>query len=122
MGQLLRTERDTATGKQSQVLIAAVNRHMPATAAWGNRLRIKDANEVTILMRQLTTKNMAKALTRPTSRHAPAADRGAFSTREGQAHAGGAGRGGSGGQSRRGRFLVAAPPVADLVSRTRRAL
>jgi hypothetical protein len=30
-----------------------------------------------------------------------------------QAHAGGAG-GGSGGQSRRGRFLVAAPPVADL--------
>jgi hypothetical protein len=31
-----------------------------------------------------------------------------------QAHPGGTGRGGSGGQSRRGRFLVAAPPVADL--------
>jgi hypothetical protein len=41
-----------------------VNRHMPATPASGNKLRIKDANEVTILMRQLTgsTKNMAKAL------------------------------------------------------------
>jgi hypothetical protein len=31
MGQLLRTKRHTATGKQSQVLVAAVNRHMPAT-------------------------------------------------------------------------------------------
>jgi hypothetical protein len=46
--------RHTATGKQSQVLAAAVNRHMPATPAWGNQPRIKDANEVTILMRQLT--------------------------------------------------------------------
>ena len=43
MGQLLRTKRHTATGKQSQVLVAAVNRHMPATAASGYRLRIKDA-------------------------------------------------------------------------------
>jgi hypothetical protein len=59
MGQLVRTKRHTATGKQSQVLVAAVNRHMPATPASGNRLRIKDVNEVTILMRQLTrsTKN-----------------------------------------------------------------
>ena len=66
MGFLLRTKRHTATGKQSQVLVAAVNRHMPATPASGNQLRIKDANEVTILMRQLTrsTKNMAKALKR----------------------------------------------------------
>ena len=31
MGLLLRTKRHTATGKQSQVLVAAVNRHMPAT-------------------------------------------------------------------------------------------
>ena len=31
MGLLLRTKRHTATGKQSQVLAAAVNRHMPAT-------------------------------------------------------------------------------------------
>ena len=40
--------------------------HMPATPAWGNQPRIKDANEVTILMRRLTrsTKNMAKALKR----------------------------------------------------------
>jgi hypothetical protein len=62
MGQLLRTKRHTATGKHSEVFIAAVNRHMPATPAWGNQPRIKDANEVTILMRQLTrsTKNMAK--------------------------------------------------------------
>ena len=43
MSQLLRTKRHTATGKQSQVLVAAVNRHMPATPASGNRLRIKDA-------------------------------------------------------------------------------
>jgi hypothetical protein len=37
---------------------------MPATPAWGNQPRNKDANEVTFLMRQLTrsTKNMAKAL------------------------------------------------------------
>jgi hypothetical protein len=34
--------------------------HMPATPAWGNQPRIKDVNEVTISMRQLTrsTKNM----------------------------------------------------------------
>jgi hypothetical protein len=44
MGQLLRTKRHTATGKQTQVLVAAVNRHMPATLAWGNQPRIKDAN------------------------------------------------------------------------------
>ena len=58
--------RHTATGKQSQVLVAAVNRHMSATPAWGNQPRIEDANEVTIFMRQLTrsTKNMAKALKR----------------------------------------------------------
>jgi hypothetical protein len=31
MGLLLRTKRHTATGKQNQVLVAAVNRHMPAT-------------------------------------------------------------------------------------------
>jgi hypothetical protein len=31
MGLLLRTKRHTATSKQSQVLAAAVNRHMPAT-------------------------------------------------------------------------------------------
>ena len=31
MGLLLRTKRHTATGKQDQVLVAAVNRHMPAT-------------------------------------------------------------------------------------------
>jgi hypothetical protein len=43
MGQLLRTKRHTATGKQIQVLVAAVNRHMPATPAFGNQLRIKDA-------------------------------------------------------------------------------
>jgi hypothetical protein len=54
MGQLLQTKRHTATGKQSQVLVAAVNRHMPATPAWGNQLRIKDANEITVLMRQRT--------------------------------------------------------------------
>jgi anti-sigma factor ChrR (cupin superfamily) len=54
MGQLLRTKRHTATGKQSQVLVAAVNRHMPATPALGQPTAIKDANEVTILMRQLT--------------------------------------------------------------------
>jgi hypothetical protein len=41
----------TATGEQSQVLVAAVNRHMHT---WGNQPRIRDANEVTILMRQLT--------------------------------------------------------------------
>jgi len=45
------------------------------------------------------------------SRHAPTADRGVFSAWEGDAR--GTGGGGSGGQSRRGRFLVAAPPVAD---------
>jgi hypothetical protein len=33
MGQLWRTKRHTATGKQNQVLVAAVNRHMPATPA-----------------------------------------------------------------------------------------
>jgi hypothetical protein len=33
MGLLLRTKRHTATGKQNQVLVAAVNRHMPATPA-----------------------------------------------------------------------------------------
>ena len=54
MGLLLRTKRHTATGKRSQVLVAAVNHHMPATPAWGNQLRIKDANEVTVLMRQRT--------------------------------------------------------------------
>ena len=48
MGQLLRTKRHTATGKQSQVLVAAVNRHMPATAAFGNQLQIKDAYFVTV--------------------------------------------------------------------------
>jgi len=48
MGQLLRTKRHTATGKQSQVLIAAVNRHMPATPASGNQLRIKDAYFATV--------------------------------------------------------------------------
>jgi hypothetical protein len=48
MGQLLRTERHTATGKQSQVLVAAVNRHMPATPASGNQLRIKDAYFATV--------------------------------------------------------------------------
>jgi hypothetical protein len=37
MGQLLRTKRHTATGKRSQVLVAAVNRHMPATPTWGNQ-------------------------------------------------------------------------------------
>ena len=31
MGLLLRTKRHTATGKQIQVLVAAVNRHMTAT-------------------------------------------------------------------------------------------
>src|ERR1700751_5116104 len=31
MGLLLRTKRHTATGKQIQVLVATVNRHMPAT-------------------------------------------------------------------------------------------
>jgi hypothetical protein len=31
IGLLLRTKRHTATGKQIQVLVAAVNRHMPAT-------------------------------------------------------------------------------------------
>jgi hypothetical protein len=35
------TKRHTATGKQSQVLVAAVNRHMRATPASGNRLRIE---------------------------------------------------------------------------------
>ena len=48
MGQLLRIKRHTATGKQSQVLIAAVNRHMPATPASGNRLRINDAYFATV--------------------------------------------------------------------------
>ena len=48
MGLLLRTKRHTATGKQSQVLVAAVNRHMPATPASGNRLRIKDAYFATV--------------------------------------------------------------------------
>ena len=48
MGQLLRTKRHTATGKQSQVLVAAVNRHMPATPASGNQLRIKDAYFATV--------------------------------------------------------------------------
>ena len=46
MGRLLRTKRHTATGKQSQVLVAAVNRHMPATPARSDELRIKD--EVTV--------------------------------------------------------------------------
>jgi len=46
--QLLRTRRHTATGKQSQVLVAAVNRHMPATPASGNQLRIKDAYFATV--------------------------------------------------------------------------
>ena len=48
MGQLLRTKRHTATGKQSQVLVATVNRHMPATPASGNQLRIKDAYFATV--------------------------------------------------------------------------
>jgi len=48
MGQLLRTKRHTATGKQSQVLVAAVNGHMPATPASGNQLRIKDAYFATV--------------------------------------------------------------------------
>jgi hypothetical protein len=48
MGLLLRTKRHTATGKQIQVLVAAVNRHMPATPASGNRLRIKDAYFATV--------------------------------------------------------------------------
>jgi hypothetical protein len=38
MGLLFRTKRHTATGKQIQVLVAAVNRHMPymarPRAAW----------------------------------------------------------------------------------------
>ena len=34
MGSLLRTKRHTATGKQSQVLVAAENRHMPAWGEW----------------------------------------------------------------------------------------
>ena len=46
MGQLLRTKRHTATGKQSQALVAAVKRHMPATLA--NQLRIKDAYFATV--------------------------------------------------------------------------
>ena len=36
-GPPLRTKHHTATGKQSQVLVAAVNRHMPATPASGSR-------------------------------------------------------------------------------------
>ena len=48
MGLLLRTKRHTATGKQIQVLVAAVNRHMTATAASGYRLRIKDAYFATL--------------------------------------------------------------------------
>jgi hypothetical protein len=48
MGQLLQTKRHTATGKQSQALVAAVNRHMPATPASGNQLRIKDAYFATV--------------------------------------------------------------------------
>ena len=65
-GLLLRTKRHTATGQRSQVLVAAVNRHMPATPAWGNQLRIKDANEVTSWSASVPddTKNMARALRR----------------------------------------------------------
>jgi hypothetical protein len=37
MAQLLRPECHTATNKQSQGLVEAVNRHMPATPALGNR-------------------------------------------------------------------------------------
>ena len=55
MGQLLRTKRHTATGKQSQVLVAAVNRHMPATPASGNQLRIKDAYFATVSARNAAT-------------------------------------------------------------------
>jgi hypothetical protein len=43
MGQPLGTKRHTATGKQSQVLIAAVNHHMPATPAWV-RPELRDAD------------------------------------------------------------------------------
>jgi hypothetical protein len=39
MDLLLRTKRHTATGKQIQVLIAAVNRHMPATPSRCRRRR-----------------------------------------------------------------------------------
>jgi len=53
--QLLRTRRHTATGKQSQVLVAAVNRHMPATPASGNQLRIKDAYFATVSARNAAT-------------------------------------------------------------------
>ena len=45
MGQ---PKRHTATGKQSQVLVAAVNRHMPATPVSSNQLRIKDAYFATV--------------------------------------------------------------------------
>jgi hypothetical protein len=38
MGLLLRTKRHAATGKQIQVLVAAVNRHMTATPSRGCRL------------------------------------------------------------------------------------
>ena len=55
MGQLLRTKRHTATGKQSQVLVATVNRHMPATPASGNQLRIKDAYFATVSARNAAT-------------------------------------------------------------------
>jgi hypothetical protein len=39
LGLLLRTNRHTATGKQIQVLVAAVNRHMPATPSRCRRRR-----------------------------------------------------------------------------------
>ena len=41
MGLLLRTKHHTATGKQIQVLVAAVNRHMPATPS--RCCRLEDA-------------------------------------------------------------------------------
>jgi hypothetical protein len=40
-GPAVGNKRHTATGKQSQVLIAAVNRHMSATPASGNQPQIK---------------------------------------------------------------------------------
>jgi hypothetical protein len=62
MGQLLRTKRHTATGKQSQVLVAAVNHHMPATPAWGNQAsRIgMDSRLVWLLVQALTMSVEAK--------------------------------------------------------------
>ena len=41
MGLLLRTKRHTATDKQIQVLVAAVNRHMPATPSRCCRLETR---------------------------------------------------------------------------------